>query len=1279
MRFRAPVLLALVAGGLALPPAAGAAAPHLATVAPAAKVPAGSASLGAIPAAQAITVGVYLRPRDPAALAAFVDAVSERHTGYLAPGEFVGRFGPTPGTVAAVEATLRSAGLTVGGQHNLAVTATGTAAQLEAAFHTGLTRYKLPDGGTGRATTGPVALPSTVAGDVVAVSGLNDLVPLEDQVVRPAQAGGTAATGVRPQATPAGGPQACSTAVHATQRGVGGITDTAVASAYGVDGLYAQGDLAANQAVAVYELEPFAMSDIRAFDQCYFSADHTTQITQVAVDGGQTTGPGVGEAALDIENVSALAPGAQIRVYEAPNTGAGALDNYNQIVADDAAKAVTSSWALCEAQENAYYPGSIQAENYLFEQAAAQGQSVFSSAGDDGNDDCANHGSSPVTPQLSVGDPASQPDVIGVGGTTAVSTAQPPTERVWNDGSTAGATGGGISSFWTMAPWQAASTVPGVHNGLSTPARCAGTTNGTGNCREVPDVAAFSDEFTGITIYWSGRWLTIGGTSSAAPIWASLLAEVSTSPACGGNPSTTGGVGFVAPLLYDVAATPTRYATDFNDVTVGNNDVFANQGGRYPATAGYDMTTGLGTPALTTPTGGPALAADLCDAAAATSPAGTGPAVGSVTPPSGTVAGGNTVTIHGNGLTGVTSVHFGTVAATTVHVTGTTTLTAKAPHALAVAGSPLPDGAGPALVTVSRGDGRTSRGVLYQYVSTTASTPTPTVTGVGPTGGPTAGGNTVSVYGAGFTAVVNVTFGGVPGTLRTVTSPNQLTVTVPPVHPQSCATAATLTTVGLCQVQVVVTNANGSSQTTTILPPVDGAPTTGATTLPVAPAGTELAPAPTEYDYAAAPVVQHVTNLTGTEGYSSASGGTTVQIVGKGFNWLTMQWVTFGTPDATTSLDYSVESTTSLTTPTTGPFTAMTVQTIPDATTPTGAAVVAASLGVQTLGGFDGGYRWHYAAVPTVTGLSTAAVPASGGATLTITGRGFTGAATVELVNQNPNPGAVGTTSVVFGNFTVTGPTTVTAATPAAVPGTYDVEVCTPSGCSPPGPTLALYEAGRPAVTGVVPASGPVAGGTTIVIDGVNLAGGTVTVGGVPATDVGPGPAPTQPGATSSLTAVTPPAAHGGTVPVTVTNGGGTSAATSAGMFTYTTPPAPGPRYSSYLIAGADGGIFTGNSPFYGSMGGATLAKPVVGLAASAAGYWEVASDGGIFAFGDAGFYGSMGGKPLNRPVVGIAATPDGVGYWMVAADGGVFAFGDAGFSGSPAGLDLKAPIVAIV
>jgi Big-like domain-containing protein len=123
------------------------------------------------------------------------------------------------------------------------------------------------------------------------------------------------------------------------------------------------------------------------------------------------------------------------------------------------------------------------------------------------------------------------------------------------------------------------------------------------------------------------------------------------------------------------------------------------------------------------------------------------------------------------------------------------------------------------------------------------------------------------------------------------------------------------------------------------------------------------------------------------------------------------------------------------------------------------------------------------------------------------------------------------------------------------------------------------------------------------------------------------------------------------------------------------------PGDGGYWLVASDGGIFSfGNAAFYGSMGGQPLNQPIVGIASTpdGKGYWEVASDGGIFAFGDATFYGSMGGKPLNKPIVGIAATPDGKGYWEVASDGGIFAFGDAAFSGSTGSLTLNKPIVGM-
>ena len=123
------------------------------------------------------------------------------------------------------------------------------------------------------------------------------------------------------------------------------------------------------------------------------------------------------------------------------------------------------------------------------------------------------------------------------------------------------------------------------------------------------------------------------------------------------------------------------------------------------------------------------------------------------------------------------------------------------------------------------------------------------------------------------------------------------------------------------------------------------------------------------------------------------------------------------------------------------------------------------------------------------------------------------------------------------------------------------------------------------------------------------------------------------------------------------------------------------PVTAGYWEVATDGGVFAfGDATFFGSMGGSRLAKPIVGMAATpdGKGYWEVATDGGVFAFGDATFFGSMGGTRLAKPIVGMAATPDGKGYWEVATDGGVFAFGDATFFGSTGALRLASPVVGV-
>jgi Glycosyl hydrolases family 43 len=125
-------------------------------------------------------------------------------------------------------------------------------------------------------------------------------------------------------------------------------------------------------------------------------------------------------------------------------------------------------------------------------------------------------------------------------------------------------------------------------------------------------------------------------------------------------------------------------------------------------------------------------------------------------------------------------------------------------------------------------------------------------------------------------------------------------------------------------------------------------------------------------------------------------------------------------------------------------------------------------------------------------------------------------------------------------------------------------------------------------------------------------------------------------------------------------------------------PPTPPPGY--WQVA-SDGGVFTfGAAGFYGSTGSMRLNKPVVGMAPTPdhKGYWLVASDGGVFAFGDAGFYGSTGSMVLNKPIIGMIPTLDGRGYWLFASDGGVFAFGDAPFYGSAGGAPPAYPVTAV-
>ncbi len=619
---RAFVCLALAAA-VCLAVAAGRAGATLVRVGPRPALPPGAVFHGPVAPAQRLHITVTLRPRDPGALAAFARAVSTpgslRYRDYLTPARFARRFGPTAAQVRVVERALRARGLRPGklSAGGLSIPVTAPAGRVERAFAISLTRLSLPGRRTAIAAGAPPAIPAAAAPAIQAVVGLDTTSAPRPLLVRNRLGAGlggglgSVSTGGLPHATAhaaAAGPQPCPAASQATSTpyGQGAHTDDQIASAYGFSGIYAAGDEGAGQTVAVYELEPNAPSDIAAYQACY----HThAAISYIPVDGGAGTGPGMGEAALDIENLIGFAPDVRLLVYQGPNSiaggpGSGPYDVFSTIINQDRARVVSVSWGQCEPTVGR---SAALAENTLFEQAAAQGQSIVAADGDTGAQDCYSSWAIPPQTQPAVDDPSSQPFVTGVGGTTLSALGPRPTESVWNTGGLPlpqgvqqGASGGGVSSLWPMPAAQADSAPGlGVRSAADAGAACGNT---GGWCRAVPDVAADADPSTGYLYYWNGSgseagqpagWQGIGGTSAAAPLWAALLALADGSPACAGSP-----VGYANPALYRSAAG--AYAAAFNDVRTGENDYTGTNGGKYAAVPGYDPVTGLGTPNAST-------------------------------------------------------------------------------------------------------------------------------------------------------------------------------------------------------------------------------------------------------------------------------------------------------------------------------------------------------------------------------------------------------------------------------------------------------------------------------------------------------------------------------------------------------------------------------------------------------------------------------------------------------------------------------------------------------
>ena len=312
------------------------------------------------------------------------------------------------------------------------------------------------------------------------------------------------------------------------------------------------------ETVAIIELGGgFTTGDLAQYFRSLGIARAPT-VTAVGVAGGanQPGGDADGEVMLDIEVIGALAPGANIVVYFAPNTDQGFYEAISQAAHDAARKpsVISISWG---GPEDSWTGPARDAMQTALEDAAALGVTVTVAAGDSGSGDGESDG------QPHVDFPASSPYALACGGTRlTASGASIASEVVWNETSAnEGATGGGVSTVFPLPAWQQGIALPKAPNGI------AG--------RGVPDVAGNADPLTGYQVLVDGVSEVIGGTSAVAPLWAALIARC--------NQRLGRPLGDVHAALYQIG---TRA---FRDITQGNN-------GAYQAAIGWDPCTGFGTP-----------------------------------------------------------------------------------------------------------------------------------------------------------------------------------------------------------------------------------------------------------------------------------------------------------------------------------------------------------------------------------------------------------------------------------------------------------------------------------------------------------------------------------------------------------------------------------------------------------------------------------------------------------------------------------------------------------
>ena len=336
--------------------------------------------------------------------------------------------------------------------------------------------------------------------------------------------------------------------MDAPEAAPGGIPQATIKSAYGFSPLYAAGLTGKGQHIAIATYDGFHADLVRKF-YTLSALNPMPSVDQVDFNGVAAFDPNSAiETELDAEFSGMIAPGAAVHVFpSATNDDTGELQMFTAILDDNRAKIVNYSWGSCE---NGLDPKHTADMEKVFARAVAQGVNIMVASGDSGSDSCGDG--------TKVADwPAANDNIVAVGGTTFSQSGGKISESAWSG------SGGGISAIWAL---------PSYQSGLG----------GMFTMRSYPDVAFNADPHSGQAIWTEANgktgWLTVGGTSMAAPQWSGFLALVGEAREKAGK----GPVGFLNPILYRG-----NLGSSFHDVTSGSN-------GGYSAGNGWDAVTGFG-------------------------------------------------------------------------------------------------------------------------------------------------------------------------------------------------------------------------------------------------------------------------------------------------------------------------------------------------------------------------------------------------------------------------------------------------------------------------------------------------------------------------------------------------------------------------------------------------------------------------------------------------------------------------------------------------------------